>query len=116
MELGPQGVPGKAARRGRAEKPSALADSVYQGLLTDISNETYAANQRLPSEHALADRFKVSRPIVRAALERLRRENVIVSRQGAGSFVRPRGHAPALGFAPVESIADIQRCNESRPT
>jgi GntR family transcriptional regulator, transcriptional repressor for pyruvate dehydrogenase complex len=53
---------------------------------------------------------------VRAALERLRRENVIVSRQGAGSFVRPRGKAPALGFAPVESIADIQRCYEFRLT
>jgi GntR family transcriptional repressor for pyruvate dehydrogenase complex len=33
--------------------------------------------------------------VVRAALERLRQENVIVSRQGAGSFVRSQGRAPA---------------------
>ena len=30
--------------------------------------------------------------------------------------MRPRAGAPALGFAPVESIADIQRCYEFRLT
>jgi GntR family transcriptional regulator, transcriptional repressor for pyruvate dehydrogenase complex len=99
-----------------AAKPSSLAEVIYQSLLVEIANETYAANHKLPSENELAARFKVSRPVVRAALERLRRENLIVSRQGAGSFVRPRGSAPALGFAPVESIADIQRCYEFRLT
>lgn len=97
-------------------RPLSLADGVYQSLVTEIASGTYAENQKLPSENDLAARFKVSRPIVRAALERLRRENLIVSRQGAGSFVRARGKAPALGFAPVESIADIQRCYEFRLT
>lgn len=116
MEAARQGGSEHEPRPGGASKPSGLADAVYHGLLTEIANGTYAENQKLPSENELAARFQVSRPVVRAALERLRRENVIVSRQGAGSFVLARGKAPALGFAPVESIADIQRCYEFRLT
>jgi GntR family transcriptional repressor for pyruvate dehydrogenase complex len=95
---------------------SGLADQVYQGILSGIQNGAYAPNSRLPSEHQLASQFDVSRPVVRTALARLKRENVIVSRQGAGSFVRPPATQPPLGFAPVENIADIQRCYEYRLT
>ncbi|HVL20821.1 MAG TPA: FadR/GntR family transcriptional regulator, partial [Amaricoccus sp.] len=66
-----------------------------------------------PSEKALADEFGVSRPILREALERLREQGLIHSRQGAGSFVREIRSVP-LGFARVETIADIQRCYEFR--
>ncbi|MEH3116696.1 MAG: FadR/GntR family transcriptional regulator [Methylorubrum populi] len=97
-------------------RPAGLADGVYHAILTGIANGTYAGNAKLPSENDLAVRFKVSRPVVRSALDRLRREGAVVSRQGAGSFVKPREAAPALGFAPVESIADIQRCYEFRLT
>jgi GntR family transcriptional repressor for pyruvate dehydrogenase complex len=100
----------------QAARPSRLADGVYHGILSEIAGGTYGENQKLPSENDLAARYKVSRPVVRAALERLRRENVIVSRQGAGSFVRGQGRVPALGYAPVESVADIQRCHEFRLT
>ncbi|MGY2046621.1 FadR/GntR family transcriptional regulator [Methylobacterium sp. JK268] len=106
-------APGQA---GASARPSGLAESVYQALAAEIAGGTYAENRKLPSENELAARFGVSRPIVRSALERLRREDLIVSRQGAGSFVRGRGRAPALGYAPVESIADIQRCYEFRLT
>ena len=61
----------------------------------------------------LADEFGVSRPILREALERLREQGLIHSRQGAGSFVREVRSVP-LGFARVETIADIQRCYEFR--
>ena len=97
-------------------RPAVLADGIYHDILTGIANGSYAANRKLPSEHDLAERFQVSRPVVRTALDRLRREGAIVSRQGAGSFVKAREAAPALGFAPVESIADIQRCYEFRLT
>lgn len=97
-------------------RPTAPADGIYRAIRAGIANGTYAAHARLPGEHDLARHFRVSRPVVRAALDRLRREGAIVSRQGAGSFVRPRGASPAPGFAPVESIADIQRCYEFRLT
>ena len=106
----------RAMAKAAPAKPASLAEGIYDAILTGIANGTYPAQGRLPSEHALAGRFQVSRPVVRAALDRLRREGAIVSRQGAGSFVRPREASPAPGFAPVGSIADIQRCYEFRLT
>ncbi|ODT66450.1 MAG: GntR family transcriptional regulator [Pelagibacterium sp. SCN 63-23] len=93
-----------------------FADRVYQLLEARISNGEYGPDQKLPSEKELSDQFDVSRPIVREALERLRQEGMIYSRQGAGSFVRLRSEPRALGFPPVETIADIQRCYEFRLT
>lgn len=90
-----------------------LADRVYHLLYSRISNGDYPANQKLPPEKVLAEEFGVSRPILREALERLREQGLIHSRQGAGSFVREVKSVP-LGFARVETIADIQRCYEFR--
>ncbi|ABA81009.1 FCD domain-containing protein [Rhodobacter sphaeroides] len=92
-----------------------LADKVYHTLYTRISNGDYPPNQKLPPEMQLAEELGVSRPVLRAALERLRDEGIVHSRQGAGNYVRPIQIAP-LGFARVETLADIQRCYEFRIT
>lgn len=93
-----------------------FADRVYQLLMTRISNGEYPPDHKLPSEKELSEQFDVSRPIVREALDRLRKEGLVYSRQGAGSFVRLRSEPRSLGFPPVETIADIQRCYEFRLT
>ncbi|QQA45036.1 FadR family transcriptional regulator [Pelagovum pacificum] len=93
---------------------STLADRIFHILHTRISSGEYQENQRLPSEKELSEQFSVSRPIIRFALSRLRDENLIYSRQGAGSFVRAPAQEARLGFAPLETIADIQRCYEFR--
>lgn len=98
-----------------------LPDRVYQSLRRQILAGEMKPDERLPSEHQLAAEFLVSRPVVREALQQLREEKLIFSRRGAGSFVRAGGapspaRQPALGFAPVETIADIQRCYEFRLT
>jgi GntR family transcriptional repressor for pyruvate dehydrogenase complex len=97
---------------GQRQRPG-LADRIYHLIYSRISNGDYPANQKLPSEKTLADEFGVSRPVLRAALERLREQGLVHSRQGAGSFVREVRTVP-LGFARVETIADIQRCYEFR--
>jgi GntR family transcriptional repressor for pyruvate dehydrogenase complex len=97
---------------GQRQRPG-LADRVYHLLYSRISNGDYPANQKLPSEKTLADEFGVSRPVLRVALERLREQGLVHSRQGAGSFVREVRTVP-LGYARVETIADIQRCYEFR--
>src|SRR3954449_2236326 len=96
--------------------PTPLVQRVYQGLLVQISAGDYEPEQRLPGEHELAEQFLVSRPVVRDALSRLRNEGLIYSRRGAGSFVkaRPEESRALVGYAPVETIADIQRCYEFR--
>ena len=90
-----------------------LSEKVYHLLLTRISNGDYQANQKLPTEAVLSQDFGVSRPVLRAAMERLRDEGLIYSRQGAGSFARPPVSA-GVGYARVETLADIQRCYEFR--
>jgi GntR family transcriptional repressor for pyruvate dehydrogenase complex len=92
----------------------ALAERVYHLLYSRISNGTYPANAKLPPEKVLAEEFGVSRPVLRTALEQLRDQGLIQSRQGAGSYVREVRSTAPLGFARVETIADIQRCYEFR--
>ncbi len=90
-----------------------LADKVYHTLFSRISNGDYPVNQRMPSEHQLAEELGVSRPVLRNALEKLRKEGMIYARQGAGNFVRAPSVSP-VGFARVETLSDIQRCYEFR--
>lgn len=105
------------AVRSRRGKESTLVDRVYEQLSARLARGDYPANSRLPGEYELAAMFDVSRPIVRAALGRLREAGTIYSRQGAGSFVRaPVPVSTGLAYAPVETIADIQRFYEFRLT
>ncbi len=91
-----------------------LADSVYEQILSDIVDGVLPENARLPAEGALAERFGVSRPVVREALARLRDDGIVVSRRGSGSYVTARPSRVVRAFAPLSSIADMQRCFEFR--
>lgn len=93
---------------------ASLVDKVYGELAERIASGEYAADQKLPGEHELAAIFDVSRPVLRDALGRLREDGLIYSRQGSGSFVQARAKVPQIGYARVETIADIQRCFEFR--
>ncbi len=98
----------------QAAKPRmTLTDKVYHRLHGRISNGDYPPNHKLPAENTLSQEFGVSRPVLRAALDRLRDEGLIYSRQGAGSFVRVLV-SPPVGFQRVETLSDIQRCYEFR--
>jgi DNA-binding FadR family transcriptional regulator len=87
-----------------------LSDRVYDHILGQIIVEIFPVNSRLPPEMKLASQLDVSRPVVREALLRLREDGLIASRQGAGSFVIRCPAKNVHEFAPLESIADIQRC------
>lgn len=91
-----------------------LADQVYEQLLAKILNEEFPVHSRLPAEEVLAQDFGVSRPVVRAALSRLRDDEIIQSRRGSGSYVVRRPDRQVMSFAPLESISDVQRCYEFR--
>ena len=52
--------------------------------------ETMSADQPIPSEYELCDRYGVSRITVRKALNDLIHEGLLYSRQGKGTFVAPR--------------------------
>jgi DNA-binding FadR family transcriptional regulator len=91
-----------------------LADQVYDQLLVKILEEEYPVHSRLPAEDVLAQSFGVSRPIVRAALSRLRDDGIVQSRRGSGSYILRQPDRQLISFVPLESISDVQRCYEFR--
>jgi GntR family transcriptional repressor for pyruvate dehydrogenase complex len=91
-----------------------LGDQIHDQLLALIMGGEFPEQAKLPTENELAIRFDVSRTIVREAIARLRDDGIVVSRQGAGTFVRRRPDRAVLKLSPLGSIADIQRCFEFR--
>jgi DNA-binding FadR family transcriptional regulator len=67
-----------------------LAIQIADNLQTAIFNGDVRADERLPSEHELAEKFKVSRPTIREALKILSARNLTRSRRGpsGGTFVK----------------------------
>lgn len=61
-------------------------DLIYQELYDLVVNSL--PGTRLPSENALAAKFKVARMTVAWAFKKLERENLIERRKGSGSFVK----------------------------
>jgi DNA-binding FadR family transcriptional regulator len=97
---------------GRSE--TRFSDIIYEKIVGMIADGRFPVNDRLPSETSLATMLGASRPVVREALERLRADQLIVSRKGSGSYVRQRPDSSVLKQVPVGSLADVQRFFEFR--
>lgn len=91
-----------------------ISEELYFDLLNSILRAEFPVDGRLPTETTLAQRYGVSRSTVRNALARLREDGHITSRQGSGSVVVARPRDIIEPFAPVESLADLERCFECR--
>jgi DNA-binding GntR family transcriptional regulator len=61
---------------------------VASAIARDIRDGTLAPGTRLPSEAQLAEVHNVARPIVRLALDRLRRQLLVTTSASRGTFVR----------------------------
>ena len=90
-----------------------LSNQVHRQLLAAIRVGEYAGQNRLPSETEMAAHFKVSRPVLRQALERLRTAGIVAARRGSGNYVVDFGEA-SFSYDPLRSIPDIQKCLEFR--
>jgi GntR family transcriptional regulator, transcriptional repressor for pyruvate dehydrogenase complex len=119
----PGGESVSAAERGHwgaVAKPTRLGDQLCARMAELIERGEFSDGSRLPAEIDLADRFGVSRPVIREALSRLRVMGVIVSRKGSGSYVQKRNNGAAAralavtGFGPVNSLAEVKKCYEFR--
>jgi DNA-binding GntR family transcriptional regulator len=65
---------------------TAVYEQLAAILREQIRTGRYPPGERLPSEHALAGEYRVSRPTVRQALSVLRAEHLIETLDGVGSF------------------------------
>lgn len=91
-----------------------LADRVYGVFIQRILTGAFRQGQRLPTEHELASAFGVSRPVLRQAMERLKAEGLVRSRQGSGSIIAAVPDRAAIGIVRGGSVAEVQRCFEFR--
>jgi len=73
-----------------------LYKQVYSVLVQRISEGAWRPAQALPSEQALAEELGVSQGTVRKAMDALASENLILRRQGKGSFVAEHTQEHAL--------------------
>lgn len=64
-----------------------VSDVVFSELKKNIANGNWRAGEKLPSENEIAEAFGVSRVTVRAALNRLAALNLVVTRNGGGTYV-----------------------------
>jgi GntR family transcriptional regulator, galactonate operon transcriptional repressor len=82
--------PSDVAHHANAPMKRNANDSLAVALGAEIIAGVYPPGSRLPSESALLERFKVSRPTLREAFRVLAAKGLIVSRQKVGTSVRPK--------------------------
>ena len=89
-----EGMRQPPTRTGRGARPGAAAEAfspLYRQikvLITqDMQSGVWKPGEVIPSEFELAERFKVSQGTVRKAIDELAAENLVVRRQGKGTFV-----------------------------
>ncbi|MFJ4837974.1 GntR family transcriptional regulator [Streptomyces sp. NPDC088746] len=76
---------------------------VADELRKEINSGAHEPGERLATQEELATRFGVSRTTVNQALSLLRKEELIFTRQGSGSFVAPEPGEPRHVPAPTRS-------------
>ncbi len=67
--------------------PVPLYHQLAEILLERIRSGAYPEGSKIPSEHRLAETFKIGRPTVRQATDLLVRRNALLRKRGSGTFV-----------------------------
>jgi DNA-binding FadR family transcriptional regulator len=76
-----------ALKLGKVNRGPNLPALVASSISREIAQGRLRSGDRLPTEHALATTFGVSRNVVREAIAKLRSEGRVWSQQGRGAFV-----------------------------
>ncbi|WP_420225550.1 FadR/GntR family transcriptional regulator [Pigmentiphaga litoralis] len=77
-----------------------LTDRIAQRLMDEITGGQYQIGDVLPPEQAIADRYGVSRTVLREAVSRLKSEGIVSSKQGRGLQVIANSPYPYCGSPP----------------
>jgi len=76
-------------------RPPNLVSAVAARMRRDI-HEKHAVGEKLPTEAALAERFGISRTVLREAVAALRSEGLLETRQGSGIYVSRTHEEPVF--------------------
>jgi DNA-binding FadR family transcriptional regulator len=93
-----------------------LGSRVAGKLLRKIRGDGLAPGTRLPSEHAMAQHFGVSRTVVREAIALLKADGLLTTRKGSGAFVCKVGIPQAAMGDPLteQSVQSLLNLTEVR--
>lgn len=93
-----------------------LSGRVAAILLEKIREGGLAPGERLPTEHVMAQRFGVSRTVIREAMVTLKAKGLVETHQGSGAFVRRLGTKSVFNIDPLarEAVQQIQSMIEMR--
>jgi len=121
------GQGGAAARAGAQREAvfTPLYKQIKGLLLQDLDRGSWKPGELIPSEIELASRFQVSQGTVRKAVDELAAENLLLRRQGKGTFVATH-HEPKVQFRflrimpdegePVAAQSRFLECRRQRAT
>lgn len=107
----------------KIQKGPKLVDSVIQQMRRLIDESVWKEGEKIASENQLAADFNVSRIVIREALQNLRAMNMIVTRQGLGSFVcNPNNflndfngvNKLEISESDFQSLSELRLCIEGR--
>jgi DNA-binding transcriptional regulator YhcF (GntR family) len=76
------------------DDPKQASQQIANKLRAAILTRKFGPGDKLPSQPELAARYGVARETVKRALEILRQDRLIVTRQGSGAFVRAQTQRP----------------------
>lgn len=83
---------------------------LVEQLNRELMDHTLPPGSRLPSERELADRFQISRPVVREVLRQMQERGLVEIEPGRGAFVR------AVGTMDAARVADgLYRRGQATP-
>lgn len=111
--------PARSTVRPSAPTFSPLYRQIKEFMISSLEAGEWGPGDAIPSEGELATRFNVSQGTVRKAIDEMAGENLLVRRQGKGTFVAthddPRSFFRFLRLAPdsgpvVQSVSDPLSC------
>ena len=76
------------------------AAKLRESILAKLRSRTWRAGQRLPTERALGEQFKLSRSTVRRVLLEFKRRQLITQMVGSGTYVAEQVHEALADMAP----------------
>jgi GntR family transcriptional regulator len=100
-----QRTKGGRAETARGAVFTPLYKQIKELVLQDLDRGAWKPGEIIPSEFELAARFQVSQGTVRKAIDELAAENLLVRRQGKGTFVATH-HEPKAQFRFLRIVPD----------
>src|SRR5438046_1551049 len=89
------------------DRRGTTSEEVISQLREMIHRGDLRPGDRLPPERDLAKMLGVSRPTLRAGIRSLAAVGILVSRQGAGTFVAEADESPTLDSSPLRMLSAL---------